>query len=479
MGATVFDVDQGPFRPHLVIAVVGGGASGVLACLHLLRRVCLPCRILFFEPTGRPGRGWAYGTPWEVCLLNVPAAKMGAFPEDPEDFYRWLLSTGLEPRPAPGDFVPRHFYGRYLEERLWKAQREAEEKGVVVQWIRQAVVDLCPKPEGAILFLEGGGQCFAQWVILATGLLAPSPLPGSEDCPFPLYLGNPWVAREELRILAQSSRLLAVGSGLSTLDVAKVLAQLGFGGVLHVLSPHGLLPQPHSKANPLGGPPGKRPDLPLENWGNGLSTRRLFREVRRAIEHAEDWREVIDTLRPWVPRLWQALDPTEKRRFLRHVRFLWNVHRHRAPPEDIEFVQRWEREGHWRLVVGRFRRMEPIGKARVRVVLGLPSGQDDEWIGDAVIACTGPELRWTKAPDPFWAALFRRGVARPGPLGLGIATGPHGEVLDRDGAPNPRIFAVGPLRVGDLWETTAIPEIRVQAATLARHLCSAALPRGP
>jgi uncharacterized NAD(P)/FAD-binding protein YdhS len=56
---------------------------------------------------------------------------------------------------------------------------------------------------------------------------------------------------------------------------------------------------------------------------------------------------------------------------------------------------------------------------------------------------------------------------RPDPLGLGIETLPDGRVLAADGTPTPGLYAIGPLLKGVLWETTAIPEIRVQAHALA------------
>ncbi|MGH8895204.1 MAG: FAD/NAD(P)-binding protein, partial [Actinomycetes bacterium] len=56
--------------------------------------------------------------------------------------------------------------------------------------------------------------------------------------------------------------------------------------------------------------------------------------------------------------------------------------------------------------------------------------------------------------------------ARTGPLGLGLATD-DGRLLGVE-ADLP-VWTLGALRRGELWETTAIPEIRVQAADVARR----------
>ncbi|HWY24061.1 MAG TPA: hypothetical protein VNX47_04035, partial [Nevskia sp.] len=55
-------------------------------------------------------------------------------------------------------------------------------------------------------------------------------------------------------------------------------------------------------------------------------------------------------------------------------------------------------------------------------------------------------------------------------LGLGLLTDAQGALLDRDGQASTWLYTLGPARKGQLWETTAVPEIRVQAQALARRL---------
>jgi uncharacterized NAD(P)/FAD-binding protein YdhS len=88
----------------------------------------------------------------------------------------------------------------------------------------------------------------------------------------------------------------------------------------------------------------------------------------------------------------------------------------------------------------------------------------------AVIGCTGAEVRLATARDPLFTGLFQQGAARPGPLGLGLDTDNTGRLIDAEGRPSPALWTLGPLRRGQLLETTAIPEIRGQAAALARAL---------
>ena len=61
------------------VAIVGGGFAGVMTAIHLLRVLPAPSEIVLFERGGRLG-GPAYGTGLPCHLLNVPAARMSAFP---------------------------------------------------------------------------------------------------------------------------------------------------------------------------------------------------------------------------------------------------------------------------------------------------------------------------------------------------------------------------------------------------------------
>ena len=49
-----------------------------------------------------------------------------------------------------------------------------------------------------------------------------------------------------------------------------------------------------------------------------------------------DWRSVIDALRPHTQRLWRSMSLVQRRRFLRHARPYWDLHRHRMAPEIEE-----------------------------------------------------------------------------------------------------------------------------------------------
>src|SRR6476646_311716 len=99
------------------VAIVGAGAAGSLTAVQLMRqadRLGRPVEIWLVDPAERTGPGIAYSTCDPRHLLNVPAGRMSAFPDDPGHFLRWLTDHHLPT--DPGDFVPRRVYGQYLSD---------------------------------------------------------------------------------------------------------------------------------------------------------------------------------------------------------------------------------------------------------------------------------------------------------------------------------------------------------------------------
>src|SRR5918997_343208 len=99
-------------RPTIVI--IGGGFSGTLTAVHLLRRgFGAVGRLVLVNRSGAMARGVAYGTASDLHVLNVPAGRMSAFDDDPDSFVRFVRTRGVAV--DGGTFVGRHLYGAYLE----------------------------------------------------------------------------------------------------------------------------------------------------------------------------------------------------------------------------------------------------------------------------------------------------------------------------------------------------------------------------
>ncbi len=135
---------HGPTQPdsgELHVAIVGGGASGTLTAVQLLRHAAardVPVHVTLIDRHGRHGLGQAYSTRDSAHLLNAMAGQMSALPDDPEHLLRWASTADPaasarpagEARAAPGalsatTFLRRQDYGRYLRDVLAEAERQA------------------------------------------------------------------------------------------------------------------------------------------------------------------------------------------------------------------------------------------------------------------------------------------------------------------------------------------------------------------
>ena len=126
--------------------------------------------------------------------------------------------------------------------------------------------------------------------------------------------------------------MLLVGSGLTAIDVALSLHARGHEGVIHAVSRHGRLPASHRSTAARPAPPCALPGEPTSLTARGL-LRVLRAELVVAAARGDDWRSVIDGLRPVTTGLWWGLPTAERERFLRHLARRWELVRHRMASE--------------------------------------------------------------------------------------------------------------------------------------------------
>ena len=451
-----------------VVAVIGGGASGTLAAVYLLREAAaarVPLRIAMIDRNSRHGLGQAYATSNAAHLLNSRADRMSAVVGDPGHLVRWAAARGIE----HDGFLPRPTFGRYLTEVLADAERSAWPAAT----ISRITSDVVALTRGGLhrpvrLHLAADGRIDADIAVLATGNrppAAPCPVPDT-----PRYVGDPWQPGA-LDGVADGSPVMVLGTGLTMLDVAITATGAHHGTVVHAVSRHGLLPREH-RCPPAAGERGPAAFGPGTFTCGQAGLSGLIRNVRAATADAPgDWQSVVDSLRPHVAGLWLSLTPRDKRVFLRSVARYWEVHRHRVPPATTSRIGQLRSTG--RLSVHR---------GRVVAVTEAPDGlrvqidQGDQTAEIAVgwlINATGPAADITSTPDPLLRGLLDGGVATPDPLRLGLQADAGGALLDVSGRPSGTLFTLGPPLRGQLYETTAMPEIRDQAAALATRLISA------
>lgn len=437
------------------IAIVGAGFSGAALAIQLLQRGAADVTLI--ERSGRFGPGLAYGTTCDRHLLNVRSGRMSLFPERPRDFVRWLDGEGLDADPE--GFARRRDYGRYVQACLAQAQAGAPGRLTLVTG---EVERLGLGADRAEVRLSGGQVLQAAAVVLANGNAPPAELPLAGTAGLGARcIGDPW-APEALDTVGPDEDLILVGTGLTAVDVLLALEAGGWRGRALALSRRGLLPRTHAEQGERGeGPP-----------PTGAMSRRL-REVRRRARDSS-WTDVMDELRPHGQAMWRDTAPVERARFLRHLRPWWDVHRHRMAPEIGAAVDRLIGEGRLKLAAGRLLRVEPHDEG-LAVEWRPRGGGDPQTTGAArLINCTGPQGDPSRADEPVMRELLAAGAARTDPLRLGLDVDPAGRVLDAEGRPQERLWAMGPLSRGALWEIVAVPEIRQQAVDLADRLAPSA-----
>lgn len=448
------------------VAVVGAGFSGVMTAAHLLRaRAAAPVRVVMINRSGVFARGVAYGTNSAAHLLNVPAGRMSAYPDDPGHFARF--ATARDPAVTPATFVPRSVYGEYLEDNLTAAIAAGPPNALeqVVAGVRSVV----PGPGGVTVTTEFGERIRADRVVLAVGNYPPAHPPGLPE-PFlasPRYVRDPWKPGA-LDAVPKDAPVLLVGTGLTMYDVALDLHSRGVPGAVAV-SRRGLLPRPHDPSVPAAEPTHRPQGVEALSTVTALA-RAVRLRVRAVIKAGGCWRQVLDSLRPITPAIWQRLGTSERAKFLRHLRPYWDVHRHRTAPAIWQAVEKLRQSGWLRVQPCRLLGAEAVGSgAEVRFA---PRGSDrvERVTVGAVVNCTGPATDVRSAGDALLEDLFRKGLAQPDALGLGIEVAPNGELVGSDGKVSPELYYVGPLVRARDGEGTAVPELRVQAQRVAQAL---------
>ena len=439
------------------VAVIGAGFSGVLTALRLLLAADGP-RVTLIERGARFGRGAAYSTASPHHLLNVRAANMSAFVEEPSHFIDWLAQAGVdEPEKA---FVTRDRYGQYLQSILRKATTDGRAVGRLALE-HDEVRGLAREGERWRAQLALGRTLIADAVVLALGNLPP-PAPVDIDEALAAsgrYVADPWAW--DPAHTATPGDILLLGSGLTAVDIALSLEGRRPGARILALSRHGLLPRRHME-DPSRGAPARAPK------GSPLD---VLREVRR--RGARDWRGAIDGLRPYVQGVWRGWSVEERMRFLRHLRPWWEVHRHRLAPEVAAHIEGFQRAGFLGVCAGRLVHLRPAAEGVEAAWTARGSSDVKTRHFAQVVNCAGPRGDLTRSGDPLIASLLAAGELRPDACRLGLDVDRRSRVVGSDGAARETLFAVGPITRGQFYEITSVPDIRIQAADCAEAVLNA------
>ena len=455
------------------IAILGGGLAGVSVAMQLIKQADTALSLQIFDQTGQFGRGVAYQPRQVAHLLNVAAGKMSLDPALPDDFLLWLQQQAQfaadEPAVLAQAYLPRAVFGDYVAQRWQEALALAAQKGLQVSLrkVKVTALDLTDQTAPR-LQCEGEWQDFHQLVLACGNELPRHPAGFAELTNHPAYVHNPW-CDAWLKKLKPDSQVVILGNGLTMVDTLLSLRAAGLKTPVLSVSPHGYGMLPH-----------RHPGLLLSQFSQALPQQASLRQLLRLFNHARHQvrrlgvsaEPLIDALRPHTQRYWQQFSPTEKALFMRRLRHLWGVARHRVPLHLHDQLQQQRLHGLLEVHAGRVLRADVAGdqlalQINSRVHREMPA-QTFDYHADLVLNCTGPEQDYRNLPGHLLQQAIATGALAAGPLGLGLAADVASlRVKNAAGAVQPTVYAIGSLLRGELWESTALHEIRQQAQQIA------------
>lgn len=443
------------------IIIIGGGFSGTMLAIQLhLQNEELPLKIRIVENRATVSHGIAYSTDKDFHLLNVRAGRMSAFPNKPDHFVQWLEENKI-PLSASGH-MPRKIYGRYLKD-LLDSILKAHSSYTDIEIIRDEATDLEIENRKVQVMLQSGKSIQADKVALALGNYSPAALSIFSDEPPLNYCPDPWTCNYLDRIKSNDT-VLIVGTGLTMVDTCMSLSDNLHKGKIICLSTHGYIPFADSVNGPY---PAFYDELKDEK-----SVLKIYAVIKKHIANALnrgiDWRSVVDSLRPYTASIWNLLPEKEKGIFMKHLYRIWNVSRHRIPPASDEVIWSMKRSGQLKIIAGKLTRVQSANKALNLEYTTKSSRRPENISADFVINCTGPQMNYQKIAHPLVQNLLEKNYIYPGPLNIGIDAQADGKILsERSGG---TLYTLGPPLTGVLMESTAVPEIRKQAHSLAQKI---------
>jgi len=434
------------------IAIIGGGFSGLAVLANLAKELTRPMRIAVIsrEPAGVFGP--AYSTPRAEHLLNVRASAMGLYADDHGHFLKWAQGAGHDAK--PGDYLPRPLYGQYLASILADTKALAAERGIPLDFFQGEVDDVADEDE--YLEIRSGRDVIpARYVVLAIG----NSLKAQEDSVQGL-VNNPW--HYDFAALKGKSSVAIIGSGLTAADTIVSILRSGWQGKMSCFSGTGLLPRAHVPAYDAT-------RVPKADGGRFLNKRlsQIMREIRKDVKAgAAEWQYVIDSLRPLTQDLWRSLSPTDRARLVEKYFTLWNVHRHRYAASISNEIDAAISSGQLTLEKAKCRDVSPVARG-VSIELHTRNAPPRREVFDIAFNCVG--VNYKIDTNPLLKKMAESGMLKRANNPYGVAASDNFVAARKMGG---MVHVFGTPLFGQLFETTAVPELRAQAAAVAKSIIS-------
>ncbi len=481
------------------IAIVGMGATGTAAFIHLVRQLeqrgSSGVTIHTYELNHERGTGLAYSTGESCHRLNMRASTMSVDPDEPLDFIYWLRHRA--PEQANSEYVPRRLFGQYLKERLADAERRARWLGIELEHFSAPVAGCRRQGRGLELRVAGGRVEYEQ-VLLCLGHL-----PADASHTHERFIANPW-DRQSIAAIDKRARVGILGASLTAVDVVLSLQHCGFAGQIDCFTRRRGFP----KVQP---PPGAcqyihtlryltpatlrtltddgrrqvelsdvRPFIELElsqAAGGGSLVGRLAGDVRKLnrgeqpslaldTQDAErgftEWYAVLDAIGQISPLVWRHLSDAAKHRFLSEYEAYWAMIRHCMPLVNAQQLRPLAELGRLRVYAktADFEFQAARDQFRIRCT---PNGHLEEHWVDYLVDARGTRFAVEQLQSSILRSCLEGGLLAPHAFGGVHVDFDTCAAVDAAGVVSERLFFVGPLTRGVHFYTNSFETNRNNA----------------
>lgn len=464
MLSTEQKANQHPELTDLVIGIIGGGFCGSMVLYHLLKnhnKLPKNTKIVVVDKRNLFNKGIAYSTLSDSHILNVPAANMGALPENPAGFLVWLNNNGH--KTDPGDFVPRYLYADYLHSLISKELKAAKDS-ISIEFLHDEVVDISKIGEDKTdLFLKSGRQLKSTHLVIAAGNIPhfiPAGLISIQNSD--KFISDPWRDSLLRKELLNSKEILIIGTSLTAIDTVLELEKSGFNGRYTMLSRHGYLPLSHHENHEV------LPRIEIKND--------TFKSVKSSLKWIKDnskthgWIPLFEAIRPQLQSFWLKWPEKEQNRFKRVMRPLWEIHRHRIPKESHKTIHELIKTGRINIISGNIVNSSEDSNYLTIEVRRRGENYNSFIKSDYVLNCTGLKDFSDSNQNSLRNSLLWSGtIHEDKTFGVQAKVDNNFNVISNS-KPIKNVFILGALLKSQFGESTAVRELRVQAEKVATEI---------
>ena len=455
------------------VCVIGAGFSGVNTVINLIKKTD-NIKITLINNDDVIARGVAYNPYSKKQLLNVTTNKMSIFDDESNHFLDWVMLKdefkNEDKEIISHSFLSRKLYGDYLVD-VWEQYIEfSKNKNIDLNIINDKVSDMDISNSEIKIFTKLNGEFICNYCVIATGNEEPDN-PKIENKDFfksQNYFKNPW-DKESVKNLKNDLPILIIGNGLTMVDTIIGLEENNFKGEIYSISPNGFNILSHKHI-------GLKYTKLTEELDSNLNLFELVKLINKHIKNVKKYgisaEPIIDSLRPYTQKLWGNLTPKEKDIFMKRLRHLWGVARHRIPQHIQEKIQNLRLSNKLHIISGKIINLEDFHSYVGVEFFNKKNNTLNKLKFSRVINCTGPNTNiLDKNDDDFLKKLLVKGMIKQDDLKLGIcANTTTYQLKNSDDNIYKNIFVIGSLLKGELWESTAVNEIRKQSEIITNNI---------